>query len=127
MIAFYFVCHEIKYLKNIETIDIKKLRYSQSPENVWMTKRALSIGFTNIFEFILKKMKIKYKHIQGNCKLIPNNNYKYLLNTNSSANTIDTKLNTTEDEVQKGSRLINHCWDVIYINRDWYFVDTLLG
>ena len=86
MMAFYFVCHEIKYdgnyfqLINSENNVIKKqkkiknLRVSQKPENVLKKGRALSTGFTNLFELLLKKMEIKYKHIEGYCKLIPNNN-----------------------------------------------------
>ena len=86
MMAFYFVCHEIKYdgnyfqLINSENNVIKKqkkiknLRVSQKPENVFKKGRALSIGFTNLFELLLKKMEIKYKHIEGYCKLIPSNN-----------------------------------------------------
>jgi len=86
MMAFYFVCHEIKYdgnyfqLINSENNVIKKqkkiknLRVSQKPENVFKKGRALSTGFTNLFELLLKKMEIKYKHIEGYCKLIPNNN-----------------------------------------------------
>ena len=86
MMAFYFVCHEIKYdgnyfqLINSENNVIKKqkkiknLRVSQKPENVFKKGRALSTGFTNLFELLLKKMEIKYKHIEGYCKLIPSNN-----------------------------------------------------
>ena len=80
--AFYFVCHEIKYLKDNKNITNKNLKYSQKPEIVFENKKALSIGFTNIFELLLKKMVIKYKHIEGNCKLVPKNNSKYIINPN---------------------------------------------
>ena len=92
MMAFYFVCHEIKYDGNYFQLinsennfmknqkKIKSLRKSQNPENVYKKGRALSTGFTNIFELLLKKMEIKYKHIEGYCKLIPSNN---IINTNS--------------------------------------------
>ena len=125
MMAFYFVCHEIKYLKNNENINSKDLKYSQKPENLFETKRALSIGFTNMYEYLLKKMEIKYKHIEGNCKLIPNENSKFMINTNNTINTINT--NSSENEIKNESSYINHCWNAIYINREWYFVDTLLG
>ena len=126
MMLFYFICHEIKYLKNNETINKKNLKNSQKPENVFMTKRALSIGFSNIFEFFLKKMEIKFKHIEGICKLIPSENSKFMINTNLQINT-GINLNSSEKEIKNNSSLINHCWDALYINRQWYFVDTLLG
>ena len=130
MMAYYFVCREIKYLKNNEKITKKNLKYSQKPENVFETKRALSIGFTNMYEYLLKKMEIKFKHIEGNCKLIPPENSKFMINTNTNVN---LNINTTissgspEKEIKNESSYVNHCWDAIYINRDWYFVDTLLG
>ena len=87
MMAFYFVCHEIKYdssflkknnddekvnfnenTNNKKNVNIKNF---QKPESVYNKGKALSIGFTNLFEYILKKMEIKYKHLEGYCKLIP--------------------------------------------------------
>ncbi len=85
MMAFYFVCHEIKYDNNFfggnendinNDIDrenwetkrnkkIKNIKNSQKPENVYIRGKALSLGFTNLFELLLKKMEIKYKHIEG--------------------------------------------------------------
>ena len=131
MMIFYFICHEIKYLKNNELINKKNLKSSQKPENVFMTKRALSIGFTNIFEYFLKKMEIKFKHIEGVCKLIPSKNSKFMINTNSTNLIINTgiNLNSSEKDLKhnNNSSLINHCWNALYINRQWYFVDTLLG
>ena len=126
MMLFYFICHEIKYLKNNEIINKKNLKTSQKPENVFINKRALSIGFTNIFEYFLKKMEIKYKHIEGICKLVPSKNSKFMPNTNLTINT-GVKLNSSEKEIKNNSSLINHCWNALYINRQWYFVDTLLG
>ena len=96
MMAFYFVSHEIKYDNNYFNIDendndkekkiktnkkIRNLKNSQKPENVYKKGKALSLGFTNLFELLLKKMEIKYKHLEGYCKLIPNNiiyNNKFL-------------------------------------------------
>jgi hypothetical protein len=130
MMAYYFVCHEIKYLKNHQNITMKNLKNTQKPENVFESKRALSIGFTNFFEYLLKKMEIKYKHIEGNCKLIPKNNSKFIINTNLN---INTKINSysqekeKEKEIKNDTSFINHSWDAIYVNREWYFVDTLLG
>ena len=81
MMAFYFVCHEIKYDKNYFKVNendnndnnennntkknkkIKDIKYTQKPENVYKKGKALPLGFTNLFELLLKKMEIKYKHI----------------------------------------------------------------
>ena len=85
MMAFYFVTHEIKYdnsyLTNNNNENInnnnksnKKIfnnKNNQRPDIVYKNGKALSLGFTNIFEYILKKMEIKYKHLEGYCKLIP--------------------------------------------------------
>ena len=94
--AFYFVSHEIKYDNNYFKVDendnenekkikltkkIRNLQNSQKPENVYKNGKALSLGFTNLFELLLKRMEIKYKHLEGYCKLIPNNiiyNNKFL-------------------------------------------------
>ena len=90
MMAFYFVSHEIKFdnsfLKkkknndDIDTINITKnkpkinIKTFQKPEVVYKKGKALSLGFTNLFEYLLKKMEIKFKRLEGYCKLIP----KYL-------------------------------------------------
>ena len=126
ILLFYFICHEIKYLKNDINITPKNFKSSQKPENVFGSKRALSIGFTNFFEYFLKKMEIKYKHIEGNCKLVPKSNSKYMINTNLTINTT-IKSNSPEKEQKNETTSINHCWNAIYINRQWYFVDTLFG
>ena len=121
MMVYYYICHEIKYLKNNQTLPFKRLKYSQIPENIFSTKRALSIGFTNMFEYFLKKMEIRFKHLEGICKLIPKEDAKFM----------NLKINLTIDsnspEKENNKSLINHCWNAIYINRQWYFVDTLLG
>ena len=95
MMAFYFVCHEIKYdnnyFKNNEHENEKKnknlinIKNSQKPGNIFKKGKALSLGFTNLFELLLKKMEIKYKHIEGYCKLIPQNNI-IRANTNNFLN-----------------------------------------
>ena len=119
MMAFYFVCHEIKYdgnyfqlIHNENNIikkqkKIKNLRVSQKPENVFKKGKALSIGFTNLFELLLKKMEVKFKHIEGYCKLIPNNNIIHtnslqfpnlkiqIKNSNNNINNINEKIKLT--------------------------------
>ena len=139
MMAFYFLCHEIKYLKNNENITNKNLNSTQKPEYIYEAKKALSIGFTNFFEYFLKRMEIKYKHIEGYCKLIPKNNSRFMINSNTSNNNLNSthisnanvyqSLNTSssEKEITTDEPNINHCWNAIYIRREWYFVDTLLA
>ena len=89
---------------------------------------AVSSGYTNIFEYILKKMEIKFKHIDGYCKLISKKNKgknfkkfnKKILNRTQSARNINEELN-------KKSQTINHSWNAIFIKGEWYFCDCLLG
>lgn len=52
------------------------------------TKKALSLGFTNLFETLMKKLEVKCVHIEGYCKLMPDK-VKYItfnIDTNSSFN-----------------------------------------
>ena len=55
MMAFYFVCKEIKFDKERYDND-EETKYNQKPMSVFDEGLALSSGFTNIFEYILKKM-----------------------------------------------------------------------
>lgn len=87
MLSYYYICHTIKYdYKYLEKkIDYKK---SQSIEIVMKTKKALSLGFTNLFEALMKKLEVKCVHIEGYCKLMPDK-VKYItfnIDTNSSFN-----------------------------------------
>ena len=146
MMVFYFLAHEIKYLKNNDTITNKNLKTSQKPENIFESKKALSIGFANFFEYFLKRMEIRYKHIEGYCKLIPKNNSRFMTNINepnNPNNNLNNNLNSThnsninpfqtlntsssEKDISTDEFIINHCWNAIYIKREWYFVDVLLA
>ena len=112
LMAFYYVSHEIKYDKNYFNLDnnednfdikmnkkIKNLKITQKPENVFKRGKALSLGFTNIFELLLKKMEVKYKHIEGYCKLIPHNN---IIHPNRFNNNKNLKIDINdEDEKMK--------------------------
>ena len=124
MMAFYFVCKEIKFDKDCFDND-EETKYNQKPENVFDEGLAVSSGFTNIFEYILKKMEIKYKHIDGYCKLMPKNkklkkkNKKILSRTQSARN--------INEEMSKLSETVNHSWNAVYIKGEWYFCDCLLG
>ena len=90
MMVYYFICHYINYDYNfLEREDDYKA--SQSVEKVFKNKRALSLGFTNLFETFMKKLEIKFKHIEGYCKLLPDR-IKYMTynnNNNSINNTMD--------------------------------------
>ena len=112
LMAFYYVSHEIKYDKNYFNIDnnegnidikmnkkIKNLKSSQKPENVFKKGKALSLGFTNLFELLLKKMEVKYKHIEGYCKLIPHTNIIHVNKFNNNKN-LKIQIND-EDEKMK--------------------------
>ena len=129
MMAFYFVTHEIKYLRNNQNMTIKHVKYTQKIDKVFEKKRALSIGFTNFFEYFLKKMEIKYKHIEGYCKLIPKDNSRFFPNPNINNLNINNSLNSSssEMEIENESSYVNHCWNAIYIRGEWYFVDSLLA
>ena len=115
MMAFYFVSHEIKYDNNYFKVDenenenenekkaklskkIRNYKNSQKPENVYKKGKALSLGFTNIFELLLKRMEIKYKHLEGYCKLIPNNiiNNNKLINEQNLKIKIENENNKTD-------------------------------
>ena len=124
MMAFYFVCKEIKfdqeYYNNNEEINS-----DQSPIKVYEDGLALSSGFTNLFEYILKKMEIKFKHIDGYCKIMPKKNpIKKLkqkkLNRVQSAKNFNEKINELNDT-------INHSWNAFYYKGEWYFCDCLFG
>ncbi len=64
MMAYYFVCHEIKFGK-VTYVEGKKIKenskISSKPSFVFKYQKANSIGFTNIFELLLKRKKIKIK------------------------------------------------------------------
>ena len=76
MLSYYYICHTIKYDYAFfeRNLDYKK---SQSIETVVKYKRALALGFTNLFEALMKKLEVKCKHIEGYCKLMPDR-VKYL-------------------------------------------------
>ena len=99
MLSYYYICHAIKYDYNFleRNADYKK---SQSIETVIKYKRALSLGFTNLFEAFMKKLEVKCKHIEGYCKLLPDR-VKYLTyntDTNSSFNESNFKSKSREKD-----------------------------
>ena len=125
--AFYFVCKEIKFDKECYNND-EETRINPKPEKVFDEGLAVSSGFTNIFEYILKRMEIKFKHINGYCKLMPkkNNNKKFkkiklknLIRTQSARN--------INEEILTLNESLNHTWNAFYLKGEWYFCDCLFS
>ena len=124
MMAFYFVCKEIKFVQECYNNN-EEINSDQSPIKVYEDGLALSSGFTNLFEYILKKMEIKFKHIDGYCKIMPKKNpIKKLkqkkLNRVQSAKNFNEKINELNDT-------INHSWNAFYYKGEWYFCDCLFA
>ena len=150
LLIYYFICHEIKYDSDFKERE-EDFKTSQKPENVYESGLALSLGFTNIFEAILKKLDVKFKHIEGYCKFLPKDNTNYSNNINSSkknknnlSSTLTMYNNSSTSSVLNNSKFlnkntdydietesiydyINHCWNSFYYKGEWYLVDTLLG
>ena len=146
LFSYYFICHEIKYDNDFKERE-EDFKSAQKPENVFESGLALSLGFTNIFEAILKKLDVRFKHIEGYCKFLTkdnlntskknknNNNMSsftmYNNSTTSSALNISKYLNKQIDLYDKETESIydniNHCWNSFYYKGEWYLVDTLLG
>ena len=125
MMAFYFVCKEIKYDKDCYDND-EETKYNQKPTTVYDEGMAISIGFTNLFEYILKKMEIKFKHIDGYCKLIPKNNRGKKLKKNQKLNRVQSAKNFNET-IAELTDTVNHSWNAFFFRGEWYFCDCLLA
>ena len=118
LMLYYFICNDIKYYSK-EALEKLKEKYKNKfeyiifsdtqffednyvpkPQEVFMKGIALNPNyFSNVFEFFLKKMEIKYKHIEGYCKLIPHNNIIHTNKLNNNKN-LKIKIND-EDEKMK--------------------------
>ena len=122
MLAYYFVCKEIKFDKECYDND-QENKFNQKPETVFDEGMAISSGFTNLFEYILRKMEIKYKHIDGYCKLMPKKNKKKLKSRKQRV----LSANNLNDDMILLNQTINHSWDAIFIRGEWYFCDCLFG
>ena len=152
-LSYYFICHEIKYDYEFKERD-EDFKISQQAESVYESGLGLSLGFTNIFEAILKKLDVRFRHIEGYCKYLPKENNSSNNNTNSPKKNNENKnnisftmynnstnssaiLNTSksnnkffdmyEPETENVYDCINHCWDSIWYKGEWYLVDTLFG
>ena len=82
MLVYYFICHAINYDYNFLERN-ENYKKSQSIESIFKYRRALSLGYTNLFETFMKKLDVKCKHIEGYCKLLPER-IKYLSYSNSN-------------------------------------------
>ena len=149
LFTFYYICHEIKYDYDFKERD-EDFKTAQKAENVFESGLAFSLGYTNIFETILKKLDVRFKHIEGYCKYLPKdnnninnfNNSKSITRNNISSITMYNNSTTSsyinisskffkndnyDTEREKISEYINHCWNSFYYKGEWYLVDTLLG
>ena len=125
MMAFYFVCKEIKFDKECYDSD-EETKSDQTPMNVYDEGLAVSAGFTNLFEYILKKMEIKFKHIDGYCKLMPKKKPKKKLKQNKKLNRVQSAKNFSE-KINELNDTMNHSWNAFYFKGEWYFCDCLLA
>lgn len=157
-LAYYYICHEIKYDSDYKEKfeDFKDFKIAQQAENVYESGLGLSLGFTNLFETIMKKLDVRFRHIEGYCKYLPRDNSDFINNLystkknnnknnnisltmyNNSTNT-SSILNSSkfmnsnkffdyyEPEIENIYDYINHCWDSIWYKGEWYLVDTLFG
>ena len=147
LLSFYYICQEIKYDYEFEDRE-EKYKTSQNAENVFESGLALSLGYTNIFEAILRKLDVRFIHIEGYCKYFPkNNNYMSSLNASKKFNKNNTStfsnynnnysrtsqinnssktfyFNTEKDNILD---YVNHCWNAFYYKGEWYLADVLLG
>jgi len=156
-LAYYYICHEIKYDYDYKEKfeDFKEFKIAQQAENVYESGLGLSLGFSNIFETILKKLDVRFRHIEGYCKYLPRDNSDFINNLNSTKknnnknnisltmynNSTNTSsiLNSSkfmnnnkffdyyEPETENIYDYINHCWDSFWYKGEWYLVDTLFG
>ena len=100
MLVYYFICNYISYDYTFlqRNDDYKK---TQSIEHIFRFKRALSLGYTNLFETFMKKLGVKCKHIEGYCKLLPDREiymaYNNSRNNNSSIMRNNTSIYNTKE------------------------------
>ena len=98
-IFFYYLCINIQY-------DIEQINKNEENLNkILKSGYANSLQFCKIYEYMCKKNLLRVKRIEGFCKLKQLPYYK------------------------KGSDVmtINHYWNAIYINKEWYFCELTFG
>lgn len=98
-IFFYYLCTNIQY-------DIKEINKNEkSLKNIFKSGFANSLQFCKLYEYMCKKNLLRIKRIEGFCKSKEIPRYK------------------RGTDVSK----INHYWNAIYINKEWYFCDLTFG
>ena len=98
-IFYYYLCTKIQY-------DIKKINKDEKDlETIFKSGFANSLQFSKLFEFMCKKHLLRVKHISGFCKSKELPHFKVGTNSNK----------------------VNHHWNAIYINNNWYFCDLTFG
>ena len=157
LMIYYFVCNHVKYyskqaLENLKE-ELKKQpdnnifldtgyfseKNKPSPEDVYSKGVALSPNnITSLFEYFLKKIEIKYKHIEGYCKLLEeknDNNKKLIEKKLKYCNTIENyffksrskSAANLNDLISLPENIINHSWNAVYIRGEWYLIDAFFG
>lgn len=153
LMVFYFICNDIKYytkesLKELKESYKNKEEYSifldtqffedgyvPKPSEVYMKGIALHPNyFSNVFEYFLKKLEVKFKHIEGFCKLIEENEnkkknlLKKIKQKKISFYSLRSKSTTSLNSLQILPEYnINHIWNAVYMKGEWYFIDTFFG
>ena len=154
LMVFYFICNDIKYYSKTALEKLKEKyknkseyiifsdtqffdeNHSPKPQEVYMKGIALNPNyFSSILEFFLKKMQIKYKHIEGYCKLMEKNdenkkNIQKKLKNKSFFNLKSQRSKSTtsiKDNSLLPENTINHTWNAVYVKGEWYFVDAFFG
>ena len=98
-LIFYYLCSNIQY-------DVNKINEKENNiERVFRSGFANSLQFCKLFEAMCRKHSLKTIRIEGFCKTMESPNYK------------------------KGTDVtkVNHYWNCININNNWYFCDVTLG
>ena len=98
-VFFYYLCTNLQY-------DIKEINKNEKDlNNILKSGLANSLQFCKLYEYMCKRNLLRIKRIEGFCKSKVLPYYK------------------------KGSdvTIINHHWNAIYINKEWYFCDLTFG
>ena len=98
-LIFNYLCNNIHY-------DVDKINEKENNiERVFRSGFANSLQFCKLFEAMCRKHSLKTIRIEGFCKTMESPNYK------------------------KGTDVtkVNHYWNCININNNWYFCDVTLG
>ena len=158
LMVYYFICNDIKYYDK-ETLEKIKESYKKVPdsENIFLDYNYFSEDYnpkpselyskgiaispshiTNIFEYFLKRLEIKYKHIDGYCKLLETkkeNTKRKLFDKKLKFKTLDNFYLKSRSQSYKSLELLtnltqtfsNHSWHSVYIKGEWYFIDAFFG